>query len=59
MPLNKLPSNYLTFNSSPQIEFQMLHRVSRDIDTKKVYQISMWWDALYLQYEPLPYLKIF
>jgi hypothetical protein len=27
--------------------------------TKKVCQISIWEDALDLQYEPLPYLKIF
>jgi hypothetical protein len=36
---------------------ELYFRLSRDTDTKNMYKISMWGDALDFQYEPLPYLK--
>jgi hypothetical protein len=35
----------------------LLH-IKRDIEPKKIFQISIWGDALGLQYEPPTYLKL-
>jgi hypothetical protein len=47
----------MTFRAMPFIWFQYFSS-ERDIDTKKVCQISTLGDALGRQYEPLLYFKI-
>jgi hypothetical protein len=36
---------------------KVIPQTERDIETKKVFQISIWEATLGLQYAPLPYLK--